>query len=525
MWLVTPKQMQELDRRTIQETKVPGITLMERAGTGVVTHLLQHYGSPKGKRVVVFCGKGNNGGDGLVVARLLQEKKAILTVIMMTPYQELSKDAKTMYRRLSKKVKPSQIFTQPNEEKLESFIQNAHLLIDGLLGTGLSSSVRDPYTTVIETINASPAYTVGIDIPSGLDSESGHTLGVAVTADLTVTFGCPKIGLYVGDAIDRVGHIEIVDIGIPIQYIQDLEPQTQLLSQELIRPMIPLRLPSSHKGTFGHAGIVAGSPGKAGAPALAALGALRVGTGLVSVATPETITPIVEAKLLEIMSQGLPETTEHLLGLEAHSALQSFCQNKSAVGFGPGMGISSSTSQLLCNLLPQLEVPCALDADALNNLVGHLDVFSHMQHPPVLTPHPGEMAKLLPDTSSRTINKDRMGIARGFATQYQVILVLKGANTIIANPLGQVAVCPTGNAGMASAGMGDVLTGMITGLLAQGLSSWDAAQAGVYLHGLAGDVAASTLGEPGLIASDVISAIPQALTHILAEGGKRNLPL
>ncbi len=525
MWLVTPKQMQELDRRTIQENKVPGITLMERAGTGVVTHLLQHYGSPKGKRVVVFCGKGNNGGDGFVVARLLQEKKALLKVIMMTPYQELGKDAKTMYRRFTQKAKPSQIFVQPNEEKLKSLTHNAHLLIDGLLGTGLSSSVRDPYTTAIETINASPAYRVGIDIPSGLDSESGSTMGVAVKADLTVTFGCPKIGLYVGDAIDQVGYIEIVDIGIPEAYIKDLEPQTQLLSQALIRPMIPPRLPSSHKGTFGHAGIVAGSPGKAGAPALAALGALRIGTGLVTVATPETVTPIVESKLLEIMSQGLPETPEHLLGLEAYSALQSFCQNTSALGFGPGMGISPSTTELLSNLLPQLEVPCVLDADALNNLVCHLDIFSHIQQLPVLTPHPGEMARLLADSSSRTINKDRIVVARSFATQYHVILVLKGANTIIANPLGQIAICPTGNAGMASAGMGDVLTGMITGLLAQGLSSWDAAQAGVYIHGLAGDLAASSMGEPGLIASDVISAIPHALTHILSGQKKRNLSL
>lgn len=524
MWLVTPKQMKELDRRTIQEKKVSGITLMERAGTGVVTHLLQHYGSQKGKRVLVFCGKGNNGGDGFVVARLLHEKNALLKVIMMTPHQELSKDAKTMYRRFTKKAKPSQIFVQPNEGKLESLTHNAHLIIDGLLGTGLSASIRDPYTTVIETINASEAYTVAIDIPSGLDSESGAIMGGAVRADLTVTLGCPKIGLYVGDAIDQVGQIEIVDIGIPKTYIKDLKPQTQLLAQELIRPIIPPRLPSSHKGNFGHAGIIAGSPGKAGAPALAAMGALRIGTGLVTVATPETVTPIVESKLLEIMSQRLPETAEHLLGLEAYSALQSFCQNKSALGFGPGMGISSSTTELLSNLLPHVAAPCVLDADALNNLGGHLDIFSHMQQLPVLTPHPGEMARLLPDTSSRTINKDRIGIARDFATQYRVILILKGANTIIANPLGHVAICPTGNAGMASAGMGDVLTGMITGLVAQGLSSWNAAQTGVYIHGLAGDLAAMTIGEPGLIASDVISAIPHALTHTLSRQKKRNLP-
>jgi NAD(P)H-hydrate epimerase len=516
MWLVTPEQMRELDRRTIQEANVPGSTLMERAGAGVVTHLLQHYGSPKGKKVVVFCGKGNNGGDGLVVARLLQGKGADLKVILMAAYQELSKDAKTMYRRLKKPAKPPQILVLPNQEKLESLTQDAHLIIDALLGTGLSSSLREPYSTAIKSINASHAYTVAADIPSGLDSETGAILGTAVKADLTVTFGCPKIGLYVGGAIDQVGHIEVVDIGIPQEFVEEMNPQTQLLTQEFIRSLIPPRRASSHKGTFGHAGIIAGSPGKAGAPALAALGALRVGTGLVTVATPQTVIPIVESKLLEVMTLALPETPEHLLGMEAGPALLNFCQNKSALAFGPGIGMSSLTTELLSDLLPQLDAPCVLDADALNNLASHLDVFSNIKKPPVLTPHPGEMARLLTTTSSKTINDDRIGVARTFATGHGVILVLKGANTVMANPQGQIAICPTGNPGMASAGMGDVLTGMITGFLAQGLTPWDAARAGVYIHGLAGDLAALTMGEPGLIASDLISAIPHALTKTLS---------
>jgi len=341
-------------------------------------------------------------------------------------------------------------------------------------------------------------------------------LGTAILANLTVTFGYPKIGLYVGDAIDQVGHIEVVDIGIPIEYVQELKPQNHLLSHELVRALIPPRRASAHKGTFGHAGIVAGSPGKTGAPALAGLGALRVGTGLVTIGTPQTVAPIVESKLLEIMTMALPETPQHLLGLEACPALLGFCQDKSAMAFGPGLGISSSTTKLLSHLLPQLEAPCALDADALNNLASDLNVFSRMKQPPILTPHPGEMARLLATTSSKSINEDRIGIARTFATKHHVILVLKGVNTVIANPHGQVAISPTGNPGMASAGMGDVLTGMITGFLAQGLTAWDAARAGVYIHGLAGDLAALTLGEPGLIASDLISAIPRALIQTIS---------
>lgn len=516
MWVVTAAQMQTLDRRTIQEAKVPGTTLMERAGIGVVTHLMQAWGPPKGKKVVILCGKGNNGGDGLVVARLMAKKGAKLKIALMAPLNELSPDAKIMYRRLSKVIRPSLFTVNPSEESLRSLTQDADLLVDALLGTGLASSVRSPYTFAIEAMNASPAFTVAIDIPSGLDSNTGATLGVAVQADLTVTFGCPKLGLYLDSAIDKVGNIQVVDIGIPQDFVLDLNPHIHLLSQEMVRPLIPPRLPSSHKGTFGHAGIVAGSPGKTGAPAMAGLGALRIGTGLVTVATPQSVSPILESKLLEVMTEPMPESTQHLLGMEAYPVLLAFAATKSALAFGPGLGISPETTELLRHLLPQLEAPCVLDADALNGLAQHCQIFSSMKRPPILTPHPGEMARLLAASSSKQVNEDRIGISRQFAMQHKVILVLKGARTIIAEPQGHVAICPTGNPGMASAGMGDVLTGMIAGLLAQGLGAWDAARAGVFLHGLAGDLAAATIGEPGLIAGDVITAIPHALTHTLS---------
>jgi len=515
MWVVTAAQMQMLDRRTIQEAKVPGTTLMERAGTGVVTHLIQAWGAPRGKKVVILCGKGNNGGDGLVVARLLKKRGARPKVVLMAPLNELSSDAKTMYRRLSKIIRPSLFTVNPSREMLHSFTQDADLLVDALLGTGLSSSVRDPYKFAIEAMNASPAFTVAVDLPSGLDSNTGAALGVAVQADLTVTFGCPKLGLYLGSAIDKVGKIQVVDIGIPPDFVADVNPHIHLLSQEIVRPLIPSRPPSSHKGTFGHAGIVAGSPGKTGAPAMAGLGALRVGTGLVTVATPQSVSPILESKLLEVMAEPMPESSQHRLGMEASSALLTFANNKSALAFGPGLGVSPETTELLRHLLPQLDVPCVLDADALNGLANNCQVFSSMKRPPILTPHPGEMARLLAASSSKQVNEDRAGVSRQFAMEHRVILVLKGARTVIAEPQGQVAICPTGNPGMASAGTGDVLTGIIAGLLAQGLGAWDAARAGVYLHGLAGDLAAATIGEPGMIAGDVITAIPHALTHTL----------
>jgi ADP-dependent NAD(P)H-hydrate dehydratase / NAD(P)H-hydrate epimerase len=516
MWVVTAEQMQILDRRTIQEAKVPGTTLMERAGTGAMTQLIEAFGSPKGKKVVILCGKGNNGGDGLVVARLLVKKGAKLTVIVMAPLQELSPDAKMMYRRLSKIIRPSLITVNPSEDSLPFLTKDADILVDALLGTGLSSVVRPPYTFAIEAMNASQAFTLAIDIPSGLDSSTGAILGAAVQADLTVTFGLPKLGLYVGPAIDKVGIIRIIDIGIPQDFVSNLNPQIHLLSQEMVHPLIPLRPPSSHKGTFGHVGIIGGSQGKTGAPAMAGLAALRIGSGLVTVATPQSVSSILESKLLEVMTEPMPESAQHLLGMESYSDLRAFAANKSALAFGPGMGISPDTTEALCQLLPQLDAPCVLDADALNGLAQHIQIFSAMKRPPILTPHPGEMARLLPGSSSKQVNEDRIGVSRQFAMQHQVVLVLKGARTIIAEPRGQVAICPTGNPGMASAGMGDVLTGIITGLLAQGLSSWDAARAGVFLHGLAGDLAAATIGEPGLIAGDVLTAIPHALTQTLS---------
>lgn len=526
MWLVTAEQMQSLDRRTIQEAQVSGTTLMERAGQGVVANLISACGSPKGHTIVIVCGKGNNGGDGLVVARLLHKKGAKVHTILLSSPKELSPDAKTMYRRLTQLVPRSPLHIQPSPETFQTLLERGHVIVDAMLGTGLTSTVREPYLSAIELINQSPGKVVAIDIPSGLDSNSGTALGAAVNADLTVTFGYPKVGLYTGAAIDRVGQIHVVDIGIPSQFAEDLSPRIQLLTPERIRPMIPARPLTAHKGTFGHAGIMAGSPGKTGAAAMAGLSALRMGTGLVTIASPRSVSPILEAKLLEVMTDAMPDSPQQQLGMDAYSALLSFMKNKSALGVGPGLGVSEDTTALLVKLLPQLAIPCLLDADALNGLARHPEIFSATTVPPILTPHPGEMARLMGEGySAKIINQDRLTVATRFAQQHQAIVVLKGARTIVAEPGGQMAVCPTGNPGMASAGMGDVLTGIITGLLAQGLAPWDAAQVGVYVHGLAGDLAAAHLGQAGLIASDVISAIPQAIQTILSPVPGEDAPI
>ncbi len=511
MHIVTASQMQELDRRTIHEAGVPGKVLMERAGIGVVAALEQTFGSPRGKTVTIFCGKGNNGGDGFVVARLLRGKKCKVHVCLLANPRDLKGDAKTMYQRFAKLAGTSKVWASPSEAKIHQLLGHSDFVVDALLGTGISSPVQDEYRTAIEAISDSGLPAIAVDIPSGIHTDSGAILGTAVQARLTATFGYPKLGLFLGPAIDHVGDIHYVDIGIPTNYIDDMNVSTTLITQAFIQEVLPCRKASSHKGTFGHAGIIAGSPGKTGAAALATLAALRVGTGLVTVATPESANVCLEAKTLEAMTAPMPETHEHTLSLKSLPLLHEFAQTRDAIGLGPGLTTQPETVELIQALIAEIDRPCVIDADALNALAGDADLLNTCRSTPVLTPHPGEMARLMGHRSTQDINADRLNIARDFAQSHSCVLVLKGARTIVAGPDGKAAICPTGNPGMATAGMGDVLTGMITGLLAQGLSPWQAARAGVFLHGFAGDIAAQKIGQAGLIAGDLLACIPQAI--------------
>ena len=509
--LVTATQMQSLDQRTIREANIPGITLMERAGKGVVQALEQQFGSPSGWPITIFCGKGNNGGDGFVVARLLKQKRAKVRVVLLANPRELTKDAQHMYRRLLKILPSSMISCEPSEQTIYTLASKGHFLIDAMLGTGLSSKVRDPYYTAIQAMNAVQQPTIAVDLPSGIHSDTGEVLGTAIYAQSTVTFGCPKVGLYLGEAIDHVGEIHTVDIGIPREYVKDLRASIHLLTPSTIAPFLPKRNPSAHKGTFGHVGLIAGSAGKTGAAALAARATLRTGAGLVTVATPKSAQPSLDAKLFETMTVAMPETQAHTLSGAALRRLIDFLKGKDVIAIGPGLGTHSETRKMFRQFIPRMKLPCVIDADGLNMLAENLSALSSCTGTPILTPHPGEMARLVGKSSGGLINRDRLGIARQFAKAHKVIIVLKGARTIIASPKGQTAICATGNPGMASAGMGDVLTGVVASLLAQNLTPWDAARTGVCLHGLAGDMAAETVGQAGLIASDLIEHLPYAL--------------
>ena len=512
--IITAAQMQALDRRTISEAHIPAITLMERAGAGIVSCLEQRFGTMRGQTVTVVCGKGNNGGDGFVAARLLRRRHAKVRVLAMAPTSELTRDAATMSRQFVRGAGKSSVYSYTSKAQAQALLQDSDILIDALLGTGLSATVTGRYAEAIDSINEAGRPVVAVDLPSGLHADTGTTLGRAIRATLTVTLGLPKLGLYQGDGINLAGEVAIVDIGIPPAYTEAVESRTTLMTQHEIRSYLPRRESSSHKGTFGHAGIIAGSVGKTGAAAMAARAALRVGAGLVSVAIPSSVNDVLEAKLLEAMTVPMPETKARTLARTALDRLGAFMAARTAVAIGPGLSTHPETVELIQVLMKQLDRPAVLDADALNALTGRTALLASCKIPPIITPHPGEMARLEADATPQTVNSDRIGTATRFARARGLFVVLKGARTVVARPDGVVAICPTGNPGMATGGTGDVLTGMMVGFLAQGLPSWEAACAATYLHGVAGDLAAARKGQAGMIAGDMIEEIPSALKRV-----------
>ena len=518
MELVTAAEMRELDRAAIEGRKIPSLRLMENAGNAVAREIERRFGSLRGKTVTIVSGKGQNGGDGLVVARLLRQKGCKARVALLTAPSALKGDAAANLKRFQRAGgRCHAIETDANlTAVLGPLLQTSDLLVDAIFGTGLNAPVKGVAASAIDLMNASSRPIVAIDLPSGLDADTGTVLGTAVTATLTVTLARPKRGLYLGVGPNYAGVICVADIGIPADLIATAKIPVTLLDAASIRSLLPIRNRTAHKGTFGHAGLIAGSAGKTGAAAMAAMAALRIGAGLVTVATPRSVSDVLEAKLLEAMTFPAPETEARTLSKQALESLRAFAADKTALAIGPGIGTHPDTQTLVHNLLVEVNKPMVLDADGINALAGHREMLSRAGGPLILTPHPGEMARLLEITSAE-VQRDRLGVAARLAREQNVCVVLKGAGTIVAGPDGRLAVNSTGNPGMATAGTGDVLTGIITGLLVQGLSAWDAACAGVYLHGLAGDLAASEQSEIGLIAGDVIQAIPWALQGVLTE--------
>ncbi|HXE76153.1 MAG TPA: NAD(P)H-hydrate dehydratase [Candidatus Xenobia bacterium] len=522
MKILTADEMRGVDRRTTEQAGVSYRQLMENAGRQVADFIIEEVlmERSRGDRPVaisILCGKGNNGGDALVAARHLWERGFKPRVCLLAPAAELKGDARANYEAYLELGATVQELSDPAAWQRErNAVLDCDIVVDGLLGTGLTGAVQGHLAQVIADVNARRDYrVVAVDIPSGLPSDSGAPLGDSIRADATVTFTAPKRGQIFPPSCTRVGRLAVAPIGTPEALLEN-DPNLWLnliVARDFSR-VAHARKPWAHKGDYGHVLLVAGSRGKSGAAALGGKAALRMGAGLATVATAASIQPVVASMVAEVMTEPLPETESSSISNRAldYGRFAKLLEGKSVLAMGPGLTTHPETAQFVRAVLEQFEIPLVLDADALNALVGQLEVLRRRKSRlVVLTPHPGEMARLL-GTTSDDVQRQRVEVAQKFARDFDVFVILKGHRTLLAAPDGQVWVNPTGNPGMATGGSGDVLTGLVAGALAQFPAAKPAEALGlaVFLHGLAGDAAAGALGEQAMIASDILEALPRA---------------
>jgi NAD(P)H-hydrate epimerase len=516
MRVLNTQQMRDADRRTIEEIGLPSIVLMENAGRQAVAAMEAAFDDLATSHVAVLCGRGNNGGDGFVVARTLAQRGVDSTVFLLGSVAEVRGDARTNLEVLGRiGLAVVEIANAQDWELHFSEVSACDLIVDALLGTGFSGTLTGLLETVVADVNGLGVPIVSIDLPTGVSADSHQVAGTAIEASMTVTLAAPKIPLVFPPADSHGGDLVIADIGIPPPVIDELEgPYIELLTRERMRELVPARAADSHKGDFGHVLIVAGSFGKTGAAHLSALGALRSGAGLVTVASPRSAVPIIAAMGAEYMTEPLEETAA---GTVDFAALDRVFELKAdVIAVGPGLGRGPSTAAFVHGLVERAGVPIVVDADALNAFAGDPDrLVGRDGVDVVVTPHPGEMARLL-NVTVEAVQNDRLNYAREFAAARRVHVVLKGHRTIIAGPENRAFVNLTGNAGMATGGTGDLLTGMIAAWLAQLLDAEAACKLAVYLHGTAGDLAEADEGDVALVASDIANHLGDAVLELTA---------
>jgi hydroxyethylthiazole kinase-like uncharacterized protein yjeF len=515
MIIVTPQQMQEIDARAIKKYKVPGLTLMENAAQALADKAQEMLSDSESSRdVCIVCGPGNNGGDGLAAARLLKEQGCEPLVFLLGSVGKLKGDAATNAKKLrAARIKITEIKSGAGLTSLRAGIRRSGLIIDAIFGTGFHGVPEKLAGQIIEIINASGIPALAADIPSGVDGLTGKAAGPAVKAAATVTMGLLKTGLLFYPGKELAGEIIIADIGFPPKAVDEQKANINTINAESARRLLPRRAPDAHKGSCGTALIIAGSAGMSGAAALTATSCLRSGAGLVYLGAPESLHDIMEIKLTEVITKPLAETRSRSLAKASIDRIVSLLPQADALAVGPGLSQHPDTAELVRLLLTQVYRPAVIDADGLNALAGKAELLHEVKAPLVLTPHYGEMARLS-GKSIDDVRKDPLQAAADFSQKYNQIVVLKGAPTVIAEPSGLLWINTSGNPGMATAGSGDVLTGLIAGFLAQGLKAAEAARLGVFLHGLAGDLAAAQKTQYCLVAGDIIDHLPQAFKKL-----------
>lgn len=514
MKLVTAAEMRQLEQHAVAKG-VSMMDLMRNAGRAVAAEIAENQEAVENKRILVLAGPGNNGGDGLVAARHLKEAGALVDVYLLA-HRELDD---IIYREvITSGLTPIQVHFDIGFERLRDILQSTEIVLDAVFGTGVSRPISGAVAAVLALVSHEKKRRPGIlvmalDLPSGVNADTGAADPASLQADSTVTLGYPKGGLFIYPGAEYAGEVIIADIGIPAGV--DDEIVTALLTDEFVRSLLPRRPAGAHKGSFGKTLVVAGCAEYSGAAVLTCLGAYRAGAGVVTLGAPRSLNTIYALKLTETTHLLLPESADGCLSVEAAAFITDRLEGYQALALGPGLGQRPETIETVClvlsNLPPGLKV--VLDADALNALSVMPEWWRIYDHVAVLTPHPGEMARLT-GLSVEQIQSDRINVSRRYAELWQQIVVLKGAHTVIASPDGSVAVSPFANPGLSTAGTGDVLAGIIAGMLAQGLDEFEAACAGVYVHAMAGELVRAQIGDCGMIASDLLPQIPRAIKSL-----------
>lgn len=488
--------------------------LMEVAGRGAAKIALKMWELDPGE-VFILCGRGNNGGDGMVIGRYLTLWGVPVSVWLVSKNDSSEVDMSTEESQTNRTILENLgVDITVSNESPQQAMMDATLIVDALFGTGLDRDLDGTFRTAVDAINRSGKSVISVDMPSGVNSDTGKVMGSAVRADHTVTFGYLKPGLLCHPGASLAGDLSVIDIGLP-DADEDDQPIITLITSDYVRGLLPPRPTDSNKGTFGSVLTIAGSLGMSGATLLSSQSALRAGAGLSLLATPKTL--VLNLPPGEVIYHAIPETKDFSIGLDAIKEVEKLVERVTAIILGPGLSTKDETvsfvHKFVKDCLSENDKPCIIDADALNAIAKDTSVMPSSAEHIVLTPHPKELSRLL-DCSVQEIQEDRINAASKAAEKFGCVVVLKGAHSVVASPDGDLFINPTGNAGMASAGAGDVLSGIIGGLLAQGLKPIDAATVGVYLHGAAGDYAALELGETGMIAGDMMSAIPFAISNI-----------
>jgi len=511
MELVTAEEMRTLDQKAINEYGIPGVVLMENAGLSVFKLVKEHFGGELGqKRVLILAGKGNNGGDGFVVARHLANVGCDVKLCILCKPEEFQGDALTNWQILRRmNIRYHVVLNERDLNVVRVALMYTELVIDAIFGTGFKGEAGGTVAKIIQLVNEAGKPVVSVDLPSGAEADTGCVRGACIKATYTVTFALPKLGLVLEPAVRYVGSLLVGDISLPAQLISREKITRFLLDAEWCRKTIPVRDPDSHKGNFGHVFIIGGSPGMTGAVSLAAWAAVRSGAGLVTVGIPSGLNSVIETKVTEAMSLPLPETEEGTISRRALDIIKRMAAQKVVV-LGPGLSRQKETQELVKGFLPELPCPVVVDADALFSLSSCRNFKRKSSFPLILTPHPGEMA-WLHGISTGDVQANRVEIVQKTSRDWNAVVVLKGARTLVATPEGKLYVNSTGNPGMATGGTGDVLAGMIGAFLAQGLSAEKAAALGAFIHGMAGDQAAELQGKMGLAAGDLIDYIPKVI--------------